>query len=576
MSLIFSKVISLFRTTLGAPMTSTQTTMTLNVVPSGNTQYPNWLVVEPNTLNAELIYCPTAPSGDLFSGVVRGVDPTLDTDAAGTGIGHSANVTVILAPIHRQWNNLVDVMQGEQGTGYNAVRVGDGNDSDIYIYAENADSDKPFMRYDHTTSKWLFSNDGVNTYDPEAGGSGLTAGLGIAIFASEIDLNPRSGGGLRNNQGVGSAQADVDPAIVATLGAVTNTFTGAVYVNTPPGGSAVGLAADDLYVNATVTGGGTGADGALAITSGTTTIDLGGAAIFIKNYLSISITGTGAVAFINPHAGGSTIVFKCQGNCTITSSASPAIQLAGLGGVAGTGGAHGTNAGTSGTAFAGIIDSLTHTGLPGSGGVNSLTSAAAAGGAAGGATNASITAWKGTMVVPGAGGAGGGGGGDGTSGIGGVGGNGGQGAGSLVLFVAGNFTCSSTINAAGTAGSIGGSNVTNTVNYDLGSAGGGGGGGGGGSIAISVTGTITWSGTATVTGGAAGAAGVGLVGANGGGGGGHHGAGGGGASGGASAFGASTAATAGVSLVGTNEGGVNGGAGSAGANGFFEIMKNVY
>jgi hypothetical protein len=76
---------------------------------------------------------------------------------------------------------------------------------------------------------------------------------------------------------------------------------------------------------------GSGADGALSITSGTTTINLGGASYFEKNYISISITGTGQLTFSNPSANGCVVVLKSQGNVTITSSASPAILGDGLG-----------------------------------------------------------------------------------------------------------------------------------------------------------------------------------------------------------------------------------------------------
>jgi hypothetical protein len=77
--------------------------------------------------------------------------------------------------------------------------------------------------------------------------------------------------------------------------------------------------------------GGTGADGALSISSGTTTINLGGVQLYVLNYSSISITGTGVLAFSNPHANGTTIIIKCKGNCTLTSSATPMIDGRGLG-----------------------------------------------------------------------------------------------------------------------------------------------------------------------------------------------------------------------------------------------------
>ena len=77
--------------------------------------------------------------------------------------------------------------------------------------------------------------------------------------------------------------------------------------------------------------GGTGADGALIVTSGPTTLDLGGAAYFVRNFTSIDITGSGQLNFFNPHANGTIIILRAQQNATITTSASPAIDLTGLG-----------------------------------------------------------------------------------------------------------------------------------------------------------------------------------------------------------------------------------------------------
>ncbi len=97
--------------------------------------------------------------------------------------------------------------------------------------------------------------------------------------------------------------------------------------------------------------GGTGADGALSISSGTTTINLGGASYFEKNYSSISITGTGQLTFSNPSANGCVVVLKCSGNCTITSTASPAILGDGLGAAAGNNGVGFTKGPTAPTSF---------------------------------------------------------------------------------------------------------------------------------------------------------------------------------------------------------------------------------
>jgi len=215
----FTKVGSLYRTTLKQGIASNATALEFSDTPFANITYPNWFVLEPNSSNAEIVYMPTAPTGAAFTGVVRGINPGADVDTGDVAYqkGHAANVEVVLAPMHRHWNSLVDVMDGVNGTGATAFRIGQDADDNIYLYAQNADGNKPFLIYDKTLNKWLISNDGVSTYDPSLGGSGLIAGLGTTINASAIDLDLRTSGGLRNNQGVGSKQADVDPTIVARL-----------------------------------------------------------------------------------------------------------------------------------------------------------------------------------------------------------------------------------------------------------------------------------------------------------------------------------------------------------------------
>ena len=97
--------------------------------------------------------------------------------------------------------------------------------------------------------------------------------------------------------------------------------------------------------------GGNGSDGLLKISSGTTTIDLANAAIVVKNYTHIEITGTAALAFSNPHANGTLIWLRSQGDVIITSSAAAAINgdsMGGAGGAGGNGGDPATN-GTDGT-----------------------------------------------------------------------------------------------------------------------------------------------------------------------------------------------------------------------------------
>lgn len=251
------------------------------------------------------------------------------------------------------------------------------------------------------------------------------------------------------------------------------------------------------WVSAAPTGvkfGGTGTDGALAISSGTTTLDLGSAAYFEKNYTSISITGTGKLAFSNPHANGTTIVLKSQGAVTLTSSQAPMIDASILGGaagasVSGTGAAVGNN-GSNGVATALLT---TYGSGAGSGGTPGVGGAASV-------FNFSNTSFVGAraryMLLPVA--SGGGSGNLTGSGTTATSGAGGRGGGTLIIECGGgwNFTTASGISVAG---GNGGTGVGGSANTDFPNAGGGGGGGGGYFLCLynsltANTGTVTVSG----------------------------------------------------------------------------------
>jgi hypothetical protein len=244
--------------------------------------------------------------------------------------------------------------------------------------------------------------------------------------------------------------------------------------------------------------GGTGADGALTASSGTTTINLANAAVVVKNYTSISLTGTANVAFTNPNANGTLVIIKSQGGVTLTSSATPIIDCSGLGGAGGA--AVSTN---SGSTLSGNVGSngygtlfLTNAGAPGTSGgggnpgvaisavqPNVLSQflqryAQAFVGAGGGSGDAVSVSSGGSPVVSGAGG---------------------NGGGCLIFECAGawNFTTANGISVAGKNGGNGsGGNI---------SRGPGGGGGGGGGFCLVLYGSLTAnSGTITVSGGTGG------------------------------------------------------------------------
>jgi len=280
------------------------------------------------------------------------------------------------------------------------------------------------------------------------------------------DLVFRTSGVLASTSVAGGAEEATAAEIVARTG------TGAT-------GARLFINPSTLY--AALKFGGSGADGALSITSGTTTIDLAGAQYIVKNYTSISITGTGKLAFSNPHANGTTIVLKSQGDVTLTSSSAPMIDCSGLGG----------NNNTDGISFG------TFKTKAGSGHTAASTLPTAIYMAAFHFTS-TLLSWKYTRAFLGAGGY------DGDAISGGIGtitaSTGGRGGGCLLMECGGawNFTTAGGISVAGKNGNADGTpNLNNSTVY--------GGGGGAAGFFMAIYNTLTAnSGTVTVTGGSSG------------------------------------------------------------------------
>lgn len=242
--------------------------------------------------------------------------------------------------------------------------------------------------------------------------------------------------------------------------------------------------------NSAIKFGGTGSDGALTLTSGATNIDLAGASLLVKNYTSISITGTGSLTFSNPAAGGTLVVLKSQGAVTLTSSTAPMIDMSGMGAA---GGASVTNGGAASgnTGTAGNINGEISTNA-GTGGNSAGPTAGTAGAAVTsmtytnffGITDATLLRYKNLLFAAAGGGAGSVN--NGTSSVGG------RGGGALAIECAGawNFTTAAGISVAGKA----------PTGSPSGTRGGSGAGAGGSFLALFNTLTAN-SGTVTVTGG---------------------------------------------------------------------------
>ena len=281
--------------------------------------------------------------------------------------------------------------------------------------------------------------------------------------------------------------------------------------------------------------GGTGADGALSSSSGTTTLDAVGSRFLLKQYTSVSLTGTAVLTISNPHANGTVLIILSQGAVTMTSSASPAIDFRNMGGTGGIGVSN--QDGTKGNNGTGIGQD-TEGGFPGAEGGNGSGTLYQG---SNGFMMSGINLRGNISIACGAGGGGGGSSANESS----TGGAGGRGGGALYVECGGALNISAIFNFSGTAGSTGASSS------------GGGGGGGGGAI-LFVYNTLTAN-TATFTVTAGSGGGTSTGGAS---------TGGGGGGGGASAGGSKRDRTGGSS-------GFTGDAGVAGQDGASLVLQTI-
>ena len=318
--------------------------------------------------------------------------------------------------------------------------------------------------------------------------------VGVGSSSPITTFSVAGDGYFSNGLGIGTATTSQGNLRVQNFLEAGNAST----TNLTVSGNCTGCSANLVY--------GSGTDGALALTSGTTTINVGGQRVFQLNYTSVSITSTGSLEFSNPNANGTVVIIKSQGACTLTSSG-VAIYLKGLGaagGAIGTAGrgATATNIGNRGNGPGGGLAGLSFGGATGHGGggggggsgtVGTSGDSVASGLAFGGFGGNATTGLASTTLYAEAGG-GGASGSDATEtgGTSSAGGAGGIGGGGLVLTCGGAYNNTSIITTVGTVG---------TASANTTADGGGGGGGAGGNILVVYRSLTADSGTYNTTGG---------------------------------------------------------------------------
>lgn len=271
--------------------------------------------------------------------------------------------------------------------------------------------------------------------------------------------------------------------------------------------------------------GGTGSDGALTQTSGTTTLAVSSALVFIKNYTSISLSSSANLTISGQPSHGTILVLKSQGNVVLTTPSGTAnvIELTGLG----------ASASTAGISAFGLFPTASSNGGNGTGG-SSTQGPAIAGSTGLMDITTMITAAR---MFPFVVGSGGGVGGAAATGFGGsvYGGGGGGGGGTAVILanvittnsgtfvIAGGNGCTTTSSSLVTPGGLGGGAVyiecggaltfTGQISVAGTHGGNGTGGGAGGNSSTGGSGTGGNGDTQSNTAGSGGAGGAGAPGA---------------------------------------------------------------
>lgn len=211
-------------------------------------------VIDKDKDNAEIIYCTSHSTAAGVTTLVvskRGLGYTgaeYTTEVAANKHSHVANAEVVCATDHYPQAIIQDVIDGVTATGANNFRVGDGTDSDITLYAQNADANKPFQRYDKTTNAWVFSNDGVSS-TPFGTGAGVTGGDGITVTAGDIDVDPTDTT-IFKNASAGAGDAGIVP-ILDVAGRLDSTITGATYTEINQLSGTTNIAEADTFFGAT-------------------------------------------------------------------------------------------------------------------------------------------------------------------------------------------------------------------------------------------------------------------------------------------------------------------------------------
>ena len=478
---------------LATAITNTATSMTLaNGKYRDGTPLLGYLcfTIDVNAPQVEYV-CGTASSTSV-TGLIRGIsysNPNATSSALAYAHNRLASVTITNYPqsefVNRKINGVDTIDNGLYYTSSSPSFVTSSQQlvSKAYVDAYNSSSTFWTLSGSNMYSS-LSGNVGIGTSSPV---SKLSVVGNLLVNGNATTTGDRYTGGSATIIGtstLGIVNASGLASFNGGMSSVgTTTLTGNINVT--------GTSTFIGVVNGVSKFGGTSADGALNVTSGTTTLDFASSTTLIKNYSSINISAGAVLNFTNASTSGSIAILKSTGNVTIAGT----INLTGMGGKS-------DNNGT------GLVVS-TESGSKNINGVNY----------GGNGTRMTTLTSKGFSepVYAGAGG------GQGYDDYCGATSNGGTGGGGLVVESRGTLSFTGAIISTGSSGGVnscnsgtattayrsggGGGSATNGTSGTSGSNSGtktfGGGGGGGGSALLLGNTLASTTGTFTMTGGAA-------------------------------------------------------------------------
>lgn len=199
---------------LSAPLNSSAATIYVNALPGGVTSSIYTLFSSDGRTVAEKVSCTGKSAGpNRLTGCVRGLSLTPNEDGsisevAGTGVSHSKNARIAITDTINFSGKALAILNGSQPTGTTTFSVGETSTNTLqlfldsngkYLRAYNNGTNTPYLRYNTSTNKWQFSDDGVNTINlatSSAAGLAASSTRAIGITDSFIYLLASSTKGL--------------------------------------------------------------------------------------------------------------------------------------------------------------------------------------------------------------------------------------------------------------------------------------------------------------------------------------------------------------------------------------------